>query len=534
MKSKITGLLNKNYKIFLLLFFLLLYLFGISHLRNVGINYDEGTEQSILKMNDYALQKFFNPEGDAVKYYEKTDLVPIYNSVEKDHGIAMYYPFIPFLNLDKISPHTLSFAWHFYTFTLSFVGIIFFYLLIKELWNNRFLGILLTLMFFFTPRIFGDSLYNNKDSILLALSSAQLYFGLRFIRKKNYPSAVFLGVASALACNLKITGFFTFGFIGIFYLIDLTKNKLWNKKNFLVGLYSILICLGLFILITPAIWTNGFHLIDYFSWCLQNSVRFSRNWGRVYFEGQLFEHDTHPLPWYYLPKIMFLTLPIYISVLFIISLVKKVLDVKNKKEIERFVLLVLLLFLIPIFVACVSNPNIYNGWRHFYFLYVSMLVFISYGVKWLLETKYRKVVIVILLFFIGANALGMHIYDTYSSAYYNALAFDAGENYEMDYYGVTATKGLKEFSEQYKEKIYIYNLNAWAVEVNHYYLEQKYKDKIVMIKNEEELKAVLEEGIKPYYYHCHSYDQQSYKWIEDKKGVYDIKAFGHVIASIYQ
>lgn len=532
--EKVKLFIQKNHKICLIIFFLFLYIFGITHLKNVGINYDEGTEQSILKMNDYAIHKFFNPDGDVVKYYENTDLVPIYDSVEKDHGIAMYYPFISLLNLDKISPHTLSYAWHFYTFTLYFIGIIFFYLLIKEFWNNRFLGILLTLMFFFTPRIFGDSLYNNKDSILLAISSVQLFFGLRFIRKKNYSSALFLGVASALAGNLKITGFFTFALIGIFYLVDLTKNKLWNKKNFMIGFVSVLACLALFILITPAIWTNGFHLIDYFSWCLQNSVRFSRNWGRVYFEGQLFEHDTNPLPWYYLPKIIFLTLPIYISVLFIISLVKKVLDVNNKKKIDQFILLVFLLFIIPIFVACVSNPNIYNGWRHFYFLYVFMLVFISYGVKWLLETKYRKVIVGILLVCIGINAVGILIYDTYSSAYYNVLTFKAGENYEMDYYGVTATKGLKEFSDMHSEVIYVYNLNAWAVEVNHYYLEQKYKDKIVMIKNEEELKEVLEQGIKPYYYHCHSYDQQSYKWIENKEKVYDIKAFGNIIASIYK
>ena len=55
-----------------------------------------------------------------------------------------------------------------------------------------------------------------------------------------------------------------------------------------------------------------------------------------------------------------------------------------------------------------------------------------------------------------------------------------------------------------------------------------------MLFRSEELKEVLEQGIKPYYYHCHSYDQQSYKWIENKEKVYDIKAFGNIIASIYK
>ena len=53
--EKVKLFIQKNHKICLIIFFLFLYIFGITHLKNVGINYDEGTEQSILKMNDYAI-----------------------------------------------------------------------------------------------------------------------------------------------------------------------------------------------------------------------------------------------------------------------------------------------------------------------------------------------------------------------------------------------------------------------------------------------------------------------------------------------
>ena len=219
MNEKIITFSKKYSKILVILIFLFLYLFGIVHLKNVGVNYDEIDEKTILKMNDYSLQKIIDSDSDVVQYYESQEIIPIYESVERDHGIALYYPFIPFLNLDKISNHTLSFAWHFYTFTLYFIGIIFFYFLIKELWKSRKLALLLTLMLFFTPRIFGDSLYNNKDGTLLALTIVQMYFGFRFIKNKNFKEGIGFGLASAFACNLKISGFFTFGLIGIFYLM---------------------------------------------------------------------------------------------------------------------------------------------------------------------------------------------------------------------------------------------------------------------------------------------------------------------------
>ena len=534
MNEKIITFSKKYSKILVILIFLFLYLFGIVHLKNVGVNYDEIDEKTILKMNDYAIQKIIDSDSDVVQYYESQEIIPIYESVERDHGIAMYYPFIPFLNLDKISNHTLSFAWHFYTFNLYFIGIIFFYFLIKELWKSRKLALLLTLMLFFTPRILGDSLYNNKDGTLLALTIVQMYFGLRFIKNKNFKEGIGFGLASAFACNLKISGFFTFGLIGIFYLMDLTKNKQWTKSHFLVGLVSILICFGVFIVITPAIWAGGFHLIDYFSWSLQNSVRFSRNWGRVYFEHELFEHGTNPLPWYYLPKIMFLTLPIYILILFSVSLILIFKKFKKNVRKEPFLLLSTFLLFFPIVVACVSNPNIYNGWRHFYFLYIPFLIIISYGLHILMESKYKKSLFLSILLFVFTNIIGIVKNDSYSSVYYNVLAINAGENYEMDYYGVTATKALKELSDRVSDTLYVYGFRAWALELNYMFMERVYQDKIVIIKDEEELNALIENGIRPYYFHSETYDHKTREKVKDKEKVYDIKAFGNIIASIYK
>ena len=164
-----------------ILLFLLLFFFGLSFLKEVGVNYDEKAEQNILKMNILEYANFLKPQSDLVKFYKEEGIVPIYQSVEKDHGISPYYLFAPFLALNKVSEHTLSFAWHMYTYILFFIGVIFCYKLIKELWNSKPVALLTTLIYFLTPRIFADGLYNNKDCILITFVFMMLYYGMLFL-----------------------------------------------------------------------------------------------------------------------------------------------------------------------------------------------------------------------------------------------------------------------------------------------------------------------------------------------------------------
>jgi len=63
-----------------ILLFLLLFFFGLSFLKEVGVNYDEKAEQNILKMNILEYANFLNPQSDLVKFYKEEGIVPIYQS----------------------------------------------------------------------------------------------------------------------------------------------------------------------------------------------------------------------------------------------------------------------------------------------------------------------------------------------------------------------------------------------------------------------------------------------------------------------
>lgn len=90
--------------------------------------------------------------------------------------------------------------------------------------------------------------------------------------------------------------------------------------------------------------------------------------GKVLFDGTWYVHSTNPLPWYYLPKLIALTIPVYLSVLLWSSI--GIWLYKGRKHQWNFADRIYPLFAltsgIPVLVAMLCDPNLYNGWRHMY------------------------------------------------------------------------------------------------------------------------------------------------------------------------
>ena len=124
-----------------------------------------------------------------------------------------------------------------------------------------------------------------------------------------------------------------------------------------------------------------------------------------------------------------------------------------------------------------------------------------------------------------------------SSLYYNALAKNPSVNYEMDYYGISATTVLQDLAKKEEEKIYLYAFGSWALNYNYEALKNTYKEKIVLLKTEKELESSVKKGIKPYYYYAHDYDKEqnlAEKFIKDKEIVKEYKSFNNTYATIYK
>ncbi|MBQ3320945.1 glycosyltransferase family 39 protein, partial [Candidatus Saccharibacteria bacterium] len=465
----------------------------------------------------------------------------------RDHGIAPYYFFTPVLILKNKYPHIVSVLWHFYTYCLAFLGVVFFYLLLQYLFKNKKISILLTLLYYLTPRMFVDSLHNNKDIVFMALLVATIYFGVRFIKEKRFRWVFPFALFGALICNIKILGLFFVGVIGLGYIINLTIKKEWSTRNFLCGLTAAVSVFCLYLALTPAIWGDGhFALIEYVQYCLGNAVNFSANTA-VMFEGVIHRHSDNPLPWYYIPKLILVTIPIIISVLFIISSVLIFIDlsknIKQKKfDFTNFVfLLVFVMFLVPFLFAVLSNPNLYNGWRHFYFLYSLMLIVGSYLVFKLKDYKRTNItVITIICITLLSDVFCLFKYGMTNTAYYNILL---GTNnlagvYELDYYNVSSGEALKQFlasgklEENEDGLLYLYASGFGEVVINDMktYISPSLSRRIVVLNNDtyekylEENKIVYNMSNPVYRYN----DVSSYEL------VYSYKMFNSEVINFYK
>jgi len=420
-----------------------------------------------------------------------------------------------------------------------------FYLIINHLFKNRKLSLISVLIYLFSPRIFADGLYNNKDIVLLSLVLALIYFGILFIEKKQYKNAIILGLIAAFASNVKIIGIFVFGIIGLFYLKDYIikciKEKKLDVHDLLVGLLAILVMIITFIAITPAIWGTGkIKLIDYFNWALTNSTKFSRWNGTVLFEGIKYNYAAgQTLPIYYLPKMILITIPIYISLLFFIGIYSLIKDLIRKENslITNHYLMIALCLIIPIVIALITHTKLYNGWRHFYFIYGLLTLISIKGLVTLLDVvKNKKIVYIFITVVLIYNISGTIIYGINSTGYYNLLVNTKSleDKYELDCYGVTGKGVLRQALDNSKnKKIYIYSegYGFSVLENNYYHLSKIGQSRIELVRDKKELNKYKKEGKETYLYYNNTYTGK--KMIKGYKRIYTEKAWGNTMSALY-
>lgn len=443
--------IKKHERSFGIILFACMFIFGLFFINSLSSNFDENIEQTILKRNVKEYSELIGYKS-LTNNLDRAGIVSISLDIEKDHGIAPYYLFTPVLSLSDDYPHITSLIWKLITYSYFFIGMIFLFLLIKYLFKNKKLAYLVSLLYFLSPRIFIDGMHNNKDMVLMSLIIVMIYFFFRLIKENKLRYVVLFSIAASLVCNIKIIGiFFTF-VLGIIYFVYLYLDKRLDKKNIIYGFLTVLITFFLFIIITPAIWGTGeFLIIDYVKYCLDNSVNF-RAMPSVLFEGQIYTNDVNPLPWYYVPKLICITLPVIIPCLFIFSLVLLTIHFFKRKienrDIKYLMIAVFTMFIVPFLIAILKHPNIYNGWRHFYFLYAFIMIIACYGLNFLLNNlKTKRVIVFLIVLTLVTNIYCLLRNGVANTAYYNILVGnkDLSTRYELDYYNITTLEAIKSF-----------------------------------------------------------------------------------------
>ena len=277
---------------------------------------------------------------------------------------------------------------------------------------------------------------------------ATAYFAFKFIleEKNRYKNAVFLGIFTAFACNTRVVGLFLPFLALIFYIIVLLKEgKYKDYKVYLPAITAVLVFFAVFIIITPATWSG---LFEYFKYNLSNSADFTRWNGTVYYLNKFYTAQTQSLPWHYLPVMIIVTTPPLI-LLFILSGISVLIYTLVKKNFTKRTLLLTVLLassILPLIFAIVSGSRVYNGWRHFYFIYPSLVICAAYGIRFFVENKnelIKKISQVVVCAAVIIGIIQSCFIIPHGYAYY---AF-ASKSFEGDYWNISSTECIVELLE---------------------------------------------------------------------------------------
>lgn len=428
------------------LFFAVLTLLGLLACGDYGLPLDGPSEQVILQENlkEYAVQ-LFGAESVAARGYDTLGINRASESIERDHGQAAYYLAAPLLSLRESDPRLFTVLWQAYAWLWFMAAVVASYVLCRSLGLSRVLACAAALMFYLSPRFFAEGHYNNKDIVLLALTLCTLAAGVRFLQKPVFRRALVFALFGALAANTRIIGLFVFGATGLCILVSLIARRALHGKALTGGLLAVAGFLLMYALLTPAFLADP---AGFLSHVVNNAASFSRWTGVVIFQGAVYDPTRGlKLPHSYLPTMIALTVPVAALLLSAIGGVYAVVRCAAGDSRRPALAALLLVLLAPLCYAVFAQPLMYNGWRHFYFLYGPMIVLSGLGLRLLQRLLARSrwgktagaAALVLLFLYQGA---GIALNHPYEYAYYNELAGDVQTRFELDYWEVSTLNAL--------------------------------------------------------------------------------------------
>lgn len=371
------------------------------------------------------------------------------------------------LNLDD--PLTYYKLRHFLVFVIFFIGSIFFYKLILNRFENRLVSVLGIVLFILTPRIFGDSFWNNKDIVFLSLYLVSIFFYFELINKQSIKNIILFSLFAALSTSVRFAGIFLPISLLFFFIIDkLSGRKDLNFKTILLSIISFLFIL---FVTWPFLWNNFFDGI-------LSSLSMEMTWeGKINFLGKYYMSSN--LPYYYLVFWIFISTPLVHLILFIFGFtnylrraILRFFSVKaqsfhndlwrSKNEKKDFLIFINLIFFMSI--LSFLNMNLYNGWRLAYFLYIFIIYFSIYGIYILIikNKKKIKIIVSVSLILISFLVYRISLYHPYQSLYFNFLVPSSiKDNVDVDYTGLSGFHFLKYIIKNEKNFPVKIAVNSW-------------------------------------------------------------------------
>jgi hypothetical protein len=392
---------------------------------------------------------------------------------------------------------------HILVFTYFFIGSFFFYKILLNRFKSQIISLVGFLLFIITPRLFGDSFWNNKDIIFLSFYIISIYYYFSVLDHPSNKNIILLGLFAAISTTVRFAGIFIPLTLVIFWLINFISGR--NDLHFsLVFKHVVSYFLFLFIF-WPYLWGDPYN-------GLIGSFNLDMTWGgKLNFLGEYYH--TYELPYYYLGFWILVSTPILHLLLFshgfltyFKRLIQRFFNIKEKSiyndlwrsKNEKKDFFIFLNFIFFFTGLSLLNISLYNSWRLTYFLYIFIIYFATLSL-YLLFVKYKKkklftkiLMIFSFVIFTAFIIFRIYIYHPYQSFYFNFLTTQKiKDNLEVDYSGLSGIEFLREVIEREEgNHEVVVSVNSWVpLWYNYDLLNENEQRRIKIVPNDEKAKA---------------------------------------------
>jgi len=326
-------------------------------------------------------------------------------------------------------------------------------------------GLATLLLLVLCPTFYGHMFMNPKDAPF-AIAMVILMLGLVRLAEE-YPSPsprtiLIVGLGAGMAIGCRILGglaliYALVGFVPLLVEEIRTHNVRVAARRFAHMAYVLLPGLIFGYLVMGLVWPwsimepgNPLQALTYFSHF------FEKPWKEM-FDGALV--SVPDMPWSYLPTLFALQIPEILLGLLLVAIVGTFMSLPRSDVSARRKTILLMLTLaatLPLVIAMVKRPALYNGIRHFIFVIPPMAVLagaaFAWGMNWLRDNHRRWQPVAMAVFCFGlllplGEMIRLHPYQYTHFNHVAGTVRSATQMYMLDYWGLAlkqASNGLRE------------------------------------------------------------------------------------------
>ena len=392
---------------------------GVAILDDYGVTRDEVTQRSI---GHAALNYVLGGGGEGKEWAALPEFTDRFYANAFEGFLALAERL---LGLDD--SRSVYLARHLLSHLFFLLGGFFCSLLAYRLSDSRLLALFALVLFLLHPRLYGHSFVNTKDIPFLVMFMVSLYLVHRAFRRDTLRAFLLCGAGVGLLINFRIMGVLLLAAVLAMRACDFFRASGDRDRKHVrtTGIvFAAAAALTLYAA-SPWLWRNPLDFVV----ALAMLSRYPRHVVSL-FQGQLVSWPD--IPPHYIPVWIAITTPpvaLVLSLAGAASLIRSVWDRPRdalRNTDLRFACLLLACLVLTVLAVVVMGSNIYNAWRHVYFLYAPLCLLAVLGLRWLASLcgrpMLRKCVYAVAAAGVAVAAVETASVHPYQALYFNFLA----------------------------------------------------------------------------------------------------------------